>query len=247
MFTFSHEDGCRIRGTCPGGWDTPPEPRPENRKDVSMRNMLSVRLLFGAIAACLALSGCASTAPQLAPAQFVAKQEGPGEEYVIGPLDELTINVWRNPELSAKVQVRPDGRITTPLVSDMPAVGKTPSMLAEDIRLQLSQYVNDPLVSVIVNKFSGTFSQQIRIIGATEKPASLPYRANMTVLDAMIAVGGMSEFANGNHAKLIRFDKSTGKQKEFRLRLSDLLKKGDSTANVLLKPGDVIIIPESMF
>ena len=129
----------------------------------------------------------------------------------------------------------------------MPAVGKTPSMLEEDIRLQLSQYIEDPLVSVIVNEFAGTFSQQIRIVGATEKPASLPYRANMTVLDAMIAVGGLSEFAAGNRAKLIRFDKQVGNQREYALRLTDLLKRGDSKANVLLQPGDVIIIPESTF
>ncbi|MBT0669128.1 polysaccharide biosynthesis/export family protein [Novosphingobium profundi] len=199
--------------------------------------------------ASLALSGCAgsSSIPELPPATFVAMQEGPGEEYVIGPLDDLTIFVWRNPELGAKVQVRPDGRITTPLITDMPAVGKTPAMLAEDIRLQLSQYIEDPLVSVIVNSFSGTFSQQIRVVGATEKPASIPYRANMTVLDAMIAVGGLSEYAAGNRARLIRFDKTSGKQKEYKLRLSDLLKNGDSKANVMLAPGDVIIIPESMF
>ena len=207
-----------------------------------------VTLLTSGTMAALALQGCASTGgEQLPPASFVAMQEGPGEEYVIGPLDELTIHVWRNPELGAEVQVRPDGRITTPLVTDMPAVGKTPSMLADDIELQLSQYVTEPLVSVIVKKFAGTFSQQVRIVGATEKPASLPYRANMTLLDAMIAVGGMSEFASGNRAKLIRFDKSSGQQKEYALRLSDLLKEGDSTANVLLKPGDVIIIPESAF
>ncbi len=207
------------------------------------------RLLAALAMLSLALSGCATNGDtQLPPASFVAMQEGPGEEYVIGPLDELTINVWRNPELSAeKIQVRPDGRITTPLVTDMPAVGKTPSMLAQDIRLQLSQYVEDPLVSVIVNKFSGTFSQQIRIVGATEKPASIPYRANMTVLDAMIAVGGLSEFAAGNRAKLVRFDKQSGHQKEYALRLSDLLKKGETKANVMLQPGDVIIIPESMF
>lgn len=209
----------------------------------------TARLLAGCATASLALSGCAGTAsgPQLPPASFVALQEGPGEEYVIGPLDELTVFVWRNPELGAKVQVRPDGRITTPLIRDMPAVGKTPSMLAEDIRLQLSQYIEDPLVSVIVNKFAGTFSQQIRVVGATEKPASIPYRANMTLLDAMIAVGGLSEYAAGNRARLIRFDKESGKQREFALRLGDLLKKGESKANVMLKPGDVIIIPESMF
>lgn len=207
------------------------------------------RLLAGSALASVALTGCMGSAsgPELPPASFVAMQEGPGEEYVIGPLDQLTVFVWRNPELGAKVQVRPDGRITTPLITDMPAVGKTPSMLAEDIRLQLSQYIEDPLVSVIVDGFSGTFSQQIRIVGATEKPASIPYRANMTVLDAMIAVGGLSEYAAGNSARLIRFDKTAGSQKEFKLRLGDLLKKGDSKANVMLSPGDVIIIPESMF
>ena len=207
------------------------------------------RFLVAPALAGVVLSGCAGSAggPELPPASFVAMQEGPGEEYVIGPLDQLTVFVWRNPELGAKVQVRPDGRITTPLIADMPAVGKTPSMLAEDIRLQLSQYIEDPLVSVIVDGFSGTFSQQIRIVGATEKPASIPYRANMTVLDAMIAVGGLSEYAAGNKARLIRFDKTIGKQKEYQLRLGDLLKNGDSKANVMLSPGDVIIIPESMF
>ena len=206
-------------------------------------------LAFSAMAS-LALAGCAGGgggSNQLPAASFVAMQEGPGEDYVIGPLDELTIFVWRNPELGASVQVRPDGRITTPLITDMPAVGKTPSMLAEDIKLQLSQYIQEPLVSVIVNKFAGTFSQQVRIVGATGKPASIPYRANMTVLDAMIAVGGLSEFAAANRSKLIRFDKETGHQREYALKLGDLLKRGDSRANVMLMPGDVIIIPESKF
>ena len=213
-----------------------------------MRQSVFGQSLACAALASLALTGCAtSRGPQLAPANFVANQEGPGEDYVIGPLDQLTVHVWRNDELGAKVQVRPDGRITTPLVSDMPAVGKTPTMLAEDIRLALSQYIAEPLVTVIVNKFAGTFSQQVRVVGATEKPASLPYRANMTLLDAMISVGGLSEFASGNRAKLVRFDKSTGHQHEYGLRLADLLKKGDSQANVMLMPGDVIIIPESMF
>jgi polysaccharide export outer membrane protein len=207
------------------------------------------KLLAGSAMLSMMLTGCAGGGggPQLPPASFVAMQEGPGEDYIIGPLDELTIFVWRNPELGAKVQVRPDGRITTPLITDMPAVGKTPKMLADDITLQLSQYIQDPLVSVIVNKFSGTYSQQVRVIGATEKPASLPYRANMTLLDAMIAVGGLSEYAAGNRAKLIRFDKASGKQKEYSIRLGDLLRKGDSKANVMLMPGDVIIIPESSF
>ncbi|MDF8332247.1 XrtA/PEP-CTERM system exopolysaccharide export protein [Novosphingobium cyanobacteriorum] len=207
------------------------------------------RLLAGTAVASLTLTGCAAggSTAQLPPASFVALQEGPGEEYVIGPLDELTIFVWRNPELGAQVQVRPDGRITTPLITDMPAVGKTPSMLSEDIKLQLSQYIQEPIVSVIVNKFAGTFSQQVRIVGATEKPASIPYRANMTLLDAMIAVGGLSEYAAGNRARLVRFDKQTGKQKEYGVKIGDLLRKGDTRANVMLMPGDVIIIPESTF
>ncbi|WP_033073694.1 XrtA/PEP-CTERM system exopolysaccharide export protein [Sphingopyxis sp. MWB1] len=200
--------------------------------------------------AATALAGCAGVggnAPELPSANFVENREGPGEEYIIGPLDELQIFVWRNPELGGKVQVRPDGRITTPLITDMPAVGKTPTMLQQDIKLQLGQYINDPIVSVIVTSFNSTFSQQVRIVGATEKPASIPYRANMTVLDAMIAVGGLGEFAAGNKARLVRFDKGTGKQREYGLRLNDLIKRGDVKANVRLQPGDVIIIPESMF
>ncbi|MEY2943129.1 MAG: hypothetical protein RLY97_1143 [Pseudomonadota bacterium] len=214
-----------------------------------MPSITFARLLGYSALACVSLSGCSGGGggAHLPQANFVAMQEGPGEDYVIGPLDELTIFVWRNPELGARVQVRPDGRITTPLITDIPAVGKTPSMLSEDIRLQLAQYIQDPLVSVIVNKFAGTFSQQVRVVGASGKAASIPYRANMTLLDAMISVGGLNEYASGNKAKLIRFDKESGHQKEFALRLGDLVKKGDSRANVMLMPGDVIIIPESLF
>jgi polysaccharide export outer membrane protein len=215
-----------------------------------MRSGPVVRLsLVGALAA-TTLAACSAgggTRPNLPAASYVATKEQPGEEYVIGPLDQLNIFVWRNPELSAKVQVRPDGRITTPLVNDMPAVGKTPAMLADDMKKQLSEYVNNPIVSVIVENFSGTYSQQVRVVGATEKPASIPYRANMTLLDAMIAVGGLSQYAAGNKAKLVRYDRATGKQTEFGLQISKLLKQGDSSANVRLEPGDVIIIPESMF
>ncbi len=214
-----------------------------------MRLVRTSKVFLGVSLAAVALSGCGvgGGGPRLPPATFVSDQEGPGEEYIIGPLDSLTIFVWRNPELGSKVQVRPDGRITTPLIEDMPAVGKTPTMLAQDIKVQLSQYIRDPLVSVIVDNFAGTFSQQVRVVGATEKPASLPYRANMTLLDAMIAVGGLSEFAAGNRARLIRQDRETGNQREYALRISDLLKRGDSKANVRLAPGDVIIIPESAF
>ncbi len=214
-----------------------------------MRFIQNSKVLLGVSLVALTVSGCAgrSSGPQLPPAAFVSMQEGPGEEYVIGPLDQLTIFVWRNPELGAKVQVRPDGRITTPLITDMPAVGKTPTMLSQDIKLQLSEFIRDPLVSVIVDNFSGTYSQQVRIVGATAKPASIPFRANMTLLDAMISVGGLSEFAAGNKSRLVRFDRSTGRQREYGIKIGDLLKRGDSRANVRLQPGDVIIIPESMF
>ena len=196
-----------------------------------------------------ALTGCAGggSRPLLPPAQFAAGRDVPSEEYVIGPMDQLSIFVWRNPELSAKVQVRPDGRITTPLVSDMPAVGKTPAMLADDMKLALSTYIKEPIVSVIVENAQSTFSQSIRVVGATEKPASIPYRANMTLLDAMIVVGGLNQYAAGNRARLIRMDRATGKQVEYNLKIGKLLKNGDPSANVRLEPGDVIIIPESMF
>jgi polysaccharide export outer membrane protein len=214
-----------------------------------MRFKVMGRIVAGPLIAATLLSGCTGggSRPELPPASFVATREGPGEEYVIGPLDQLQIFVWRNPELSAEVQVRPDGRITVPLINDMPAVGKTPAMLADDLKYALSEYIKDPIVSVIVKNFSGTFSQQIRVVGATEKPASIPYRANMTLLDAMISVGGLSEFAAGNRARLVRYDRNTGRQREFKVRLGDLLKDGDTSANVRLEPGDVIIIPESMF
>jgi polysaccharide biosynthesis/export protein len=195
-----------------------------------------------------ALTACASTGPQLPTANYSSDSIAPSEEYTIGPLDEITIHVWRNPELSAdKVRVRPDGRLTIPLVQDIPAVGKTSTQLQEYIAGELAKYIEQPIVSVIVNTPEGNFTQQVRIIGATGQPASLPFRANMTVLDAMIAVGGLNEFAAGNRAKLIRLNRESGSQDEYRLRLSDLIRKGDSTANVTLMPGDTIIIPESRF
>ncbi|HEX8525906.1 XrtA/PEP-CTERM system exopolysaccharide export protein [Allosphingosinicella sp.] len=211
---------------------------------------VSLKVALAAGVASFALAGCGGTpraGSTLPPASFVASSDDVSENYIIGALDELTVFVWRNEELGARVQVRPDGRITTPLISDMVAVGKTPAQLAEDIRVVLTQYIQEPLVSVMINRFQGTFSQQIRIVGATERPASIPYRANMTLLDAMIAVGGLSEHASGDRARLIRHDRTTGEQREFDLRIARLLRRGDTSANVRLEPGDVIIIPESMF
>lgn len=213
-----------------------------------MPHLLSSRRLAALGLAAALLAGCAGTGTQLPPASYGDGTLEPSEEYTIGPLDEITIHVWRNPELSAdKVRVRPDGRLTIPLVQDIPAVGKTATQLQDYIAGELAKYIEQPLVSVIVNTPEGNFTQQVRIIGATPQPASLPFRANMTALDAMIAVGGLNEFAAGNRAKLIRLDRETGTQTEYRLRLADLIRKGDSSANVMLKPGDTIIIPESRF
>jgi polysaccharide export outer membrane protein len=202
-------------------------------------------LLAGAVAL---LGGCASGADgQLPAAQFVPVEEGPGANYVIGPLDQLQIFVWRNPELSTNVAVRPDGRITVPLIEDLAATGKTPTQLADDIEKQLSAYIQNPIVSVIVSNFNGPLAQQVRVVGEATKPAAIPYRANMTLLDAMIAVGGLTEYAAGNRARLIRYDKASGKQREYHVKLESLLEDGKTSANVRLEPGDVIIIPESFF
>jgi polysaccharide export outer membrane protein len=205
-------------------------------------------LLIGASA--LALAGCGGgprVGQSLPAANFAESRDQVGETYLIGAMDEITVFVWRNPELSTNVQVRPDGRITTPLVADMVAAGKTPAQLADDIREALVRYIQDPLVSVMVNRPQGTFAQQVRIIGATTRPAAIPYRADMTLLDAMIAVGGLSEYAAGDRARLIRSDRATGRQRQYDLRISSLIRRGDIRQNVRLEPGDVIIIPESAF
>jgi len=207
---------------------------------------------LAATVSAVALSGCATnvrTGNSLPAADLVASggTEPVSENYIIGPSDELTLFVWRNQELGAHVQVRPDGRITTPLITDMVAAGKTPAQLADDIRGALSQYIQEPLVSVMVDRPQGSFSQQVRIVGATTRPAALPYRANMTLLDAMIAVGGLTEYAAGDRARLVRVDRATGNQQQYDLRIASLLRRGDIRANVRLEPGDVIIIPESMF
>ncbi len=213
-----------------------------------MFKIKSIQRLTGVASAGLCMAACTATGPELPPATYTSDAIAPSEEYRIGALDEITIHVWRNPELSAEnVRVRPDGRLTIPLVQDIPAVGKTATELQTYIAEQLAEYIEQPIVSVIVNTPEGTYDQRVKVVGSTEQPASLPYQANMTVLDAMIAVGGLSEFAAGNRAKLIRLNRENGTQEEYRLRLSDLLKRGDSTANVLLKPGDTIIIPESRF
>lgn len=214
-----------------------------------MQYSLKNKALLALGVSTMAISGCSSLGgSNLPPAPSIPYQQQASEEYIIGPLDKVRIFVWRNEELGGTVQVRPDGRITTPLITDMPAAGKTATMLAQDIKLQLSQYINDPIVSVIITDFAATNNQQVRIAGAgVGKPASVPYRANMSLLDAITAVGGISEYAAGNKARLQRVNRETGRMQEYSLRIGDLLRKGDTKANVLLQPGDVIIIPESAF
>jgi polysaccharide export outer membrane protein len=221
---------------------------------MTMRVSAKSKLILAAAVSAVALSGCGTasgrTGRTLPAASIVGDDNAAAEvseSYVIGPSDEITIFVWRNQELGAHVQVRPDGRITTPLITDMIAAGKTPAQLADDIRAALTRYVQEPLVSVMIDRPQGTFSQQVRIVGATAHPAAIPYRANMTLLDAMIAVGGLSEYASGDRARLVRVDRGTGHQTTYDLRIAALLRHGDVRANVRLEPGDVIIIPESAF
>ena len=170
---------------------------------------------------------------------------GSAADYRIGPGDSLQIFVWQNKELSTTAPVRPDGRISLPLVNDIQAAGKTPSDLSKDIERSLAKYVKDPVVTVIVSSFEGANTQQIRVVGEAAKPAALPYHANMSVLDAMISVGGLTQFAAGDRASLIRT--VAGRQITYRLRLDDLLKDGDMSANAPLLPGDVIMIPQAYF
>jgi polysaccharide export outer membrane protein len=190
-----------------------------------------------AVMAC-GLAGCAS-GPTAAP-QAAAMPPG---EYVIGPGDTLQIFVWQHPEVSVTIPVRPDGRISTPLVEDLPAVGKTPTGLARDLEGRIGQYIRSPAVSVIVTDFVGTFANQVRVVGKAAKPQAIPFRNGMTLLDVMIQVGGLDVAAAGNRAKIIRRD---GEQQfEVPVRVADLLNKGRIGANVAMQPGDVLIIPES--
>ena len=187
----------------------------------------------------MGLSGCATKYP---PAPRVAAT--PDYNYIVGPLDNVNIIVWRNPEISMAVPVRPDGKITTPLVEDLPAMGKDPTTLARDIEKALKKYIRDPIVTVIVTGFLGPYDQQIRVVGEASKPQAIPYRQNMTLLDVMIQVGGITDFADGNAATLLRLSDGN---KLYNVRLKDLLKRGDISANVDVKPGDVLVIPETWF
>jgi len=195
--------------------------------------------VFGMVFVLGMLSACATSYP---PAPTVAADAE--YNYVIGPGDNVNIVVWRNPELSMSVPVRPDGKITTPLVEDLPALGKDASTLARDIEKALAKFIREPVVTVIVTGFVGPYTEQVRVVGEAAKPQTLPYVQKMTLLDVMIAVGGMTEFADGNSASILR---TTEGNKQYSVRIKDLIKRGDVSANVEMRPGDVLIIPQSWF
>ena len=198
-----------------------------------------------AIGAILVLQGCSSN--QLPPATVHNSMTTAVNDYkyLIGPNDTVNIFVWRNPELSGSFIVRPDGQITTSLVEDILVAGKTPTQLARDMETILSKFIRDPVVTVSVNGFVGPYSEQVRVIGAASKPQAYPYRQYMTLLDLMIASGGLTEFASGNSAKLVRTQ--NGKQISYEINLDDLIRDGDISANVDMLPGDIVIIPEAWF
>ena len=199
---------------------------------------------IGLSLAIVIVAGCSTTStyPQIPEDQRVLPQEF---NYIIGPGDGMEIFVWGNPELTMSVPVRPDGKITTRLVEDIPASGKTSTQLARDIEVAYAEYVKNPVVSVIVNGFVGIPPQQVRVIGEAMNPLKIPYTKHMTLLDLMIAVGGLTPYANGNKSVLVRnYD---GKQKSFNVLIDDLIKDGDISANLSLLPGDILIIPESWF
>ena len=187
------------------------------------------------------LAGC-STEPAYPPAPQIAAS--PDYRYKIGPGDSLNVVVWRNPELSMSVTVRPDGIIASPLIEDLSALGKDPVTLSRDIEKALSKYIRDPVVTVIIAGGQGPYPEQIRIMGEAMKPQAIPYKQGMTLLDLMIVVGGVTDFADANKAIILR---TSERGRQYSVRLKDLLKKGDFTANVDVKPGDILLIPQSWF
>ena len=202
-----------------------------------------LRVSMAAVLLCAGLvAGCASNSGKFPPAPSTAAASG--YSYLIGPGDNLNIIVWRNPELSMSVPVRPDGKFSTPLIDELTAQGKNSIEISREIEKQLGKYVRDPVVTVVVTSFVGPYDQQIRVVGEAAKPQVLAYKQNMTLLDVMIAVGGLTDFAAGNEATILR--KADG-DKQYSVRLKDLIKRGDISANVEMKPGDILIIPQSFF
>ena len=208
-----------------------------------MANMLKIKTLIIVSAAIFGL-GAMLAGGTVAIAAEAPAPSAVSPDYLIGPGDTLQVFVWRNPDLTVTVPVRPDGKISTPLVEDMPAVGKTPSGLARDIEKALSEYVKSPQVNVIVTIPVSVFSQ-VKVIGQVVKPQAVPYREGMTVLDALLAVGGLGQFAAGNRAHIAR--NVGGKEQDIKVRVEALVNGGDMQQNIRLQPGDVLVIPESRF
>jgi len=196
------------------------------------------------LATAILIGGCATQSdhPELPTASGDARYS---TRYKIAPGDSVQIFVWRNPEVSTSVPVRPDGFLSAPLMEEVPAAGKTPGQLARDLEKILATYLREPLVTVIVTGFVGVYPEQIRVVGEAAKPQALLYRDSMTLLDVIIAVGGLTNFADGNNSTLVRV--VDGEQKLFRVRIDDLVRFGDISANVDMKPGDILIVPEGWF
>lgn len=201
--------------------------------------------LLGACSLTVAAAALCSTA--LAQSNVTGAQDFSvqGDRYRIGPGDTLVVSVWQEPELSVTIPVRPDGRITTPLVEDLVAVGKTPTELAREIERALAVYIRSPAVSVIVEDAVGILAEQIRVIGRGIENGTVPYVNGMTVLNVVLAMGGLNEFAAGNRARVIR--ETEGQTEEIRVRLDDLMNRGRTTENIAVKPGDILSVPESRF
>ena len=200
------------------------------------------RALLAALAAGLLAAGCASQQGDIPPAP--ASADISDYSYIIGAGDSVNIIVWRNPELSMSVAVRPDGKVSAPLVEELVAQGKTPPQLARDVEKKLATYVRDPIVTVIVGGFVGPYSEQIRVLGEAARPQFLAYKQKMTLLDVMIIVGGLTDFADGNKATILR---GAENNKQYSVRLKDLIRRGDISANVEMRPGDILLIPQSLF
>lgn len=195
-----------------------------------------------ALVAALIMAGCSSTGSL--PEAPRSAEKAAEHVYQIGALDEVSVVVWRNPDLSATVTVRPDGRLSLPLVENIVAAGRKPEELSREIEAALAKYIRDPVVTVLVTRAQGEASRQVRIVGEAARPQAVAYRQNMTILDVMIQVGGLTDFADGNGAVLVRGAEG-GKQ--YSVRLKDLIRRGDISANVEMQPGDILIIPQSWF
>jgi polysaccharide export outer membrane protein len=201
--------------------------------------------ISGFVIALVLAAGCGGGPTSTAVTTGGGQDPQVGDNYIIGPGDGLHVFVWGHNDLTTSIQVRPDGLISTPLVEDIQAAGKTPTELARDMETVLAEFVRSPTVTIIVQSFVGEYAQQIRVVGQAAEPKALPYRAGMTVLDVVIAVGGLSEFAAGNRARVVR--RQDGQETTIKVRLNDLLNKGEMDQNVRMMPGDVLVIPESIF